>query len=236
MSWYKKFQLSRNPFLKNPKINADLIVKDIPKLKDLLYYVESDSIVIVRGEKNSGKTRFALEVLNTIKPKQKNLYIDLKHYNKNVDIEDILLSVQPMHRRLLKLYPKNIVLIIDNAFNFNPKFYHRLQYFYDQEYIKSAVIIYKADELVEIPPSIMSRVGSKYIDLSNMTKDSAIKIVSNRLKGKIFNDEHLDVIYSKSKGFEDFLSNCEKIAVHYANSRKDFSRKIDIHFIRRMLI
>ena len=235
MVWYEEFNLSKNPFTKDPRINADRIIKDETKLNDLLYYTTSESIVIVRGDSNSGKTRFALEILNTYKSNYKVLYIDLAHYNKNIDIEDVLLSNQPLHRRLMKLYPKKVILVIDNAYNFSTSFYHRLQYFYDQDYLLSVVLIYKADTLVEIPGSIMSRVGNKYIDLTPIDKDSAVKIISARLKGKIFNQENLDYIYTKSNSFEDFLKKCERIAIQYTKQSKDTKRKIDIYFIRRML-
>lgn len=230
MNWFKKLGLKKNPFVLDPSKFKDRFMFNKNHLDNLIYWIKASSIVVVRGPKYSGKTKLVLELRKSFSGKI--IYIDLNKYNKQINIGSLLIKSQPLHRRLLNLYPKNMILILDNTSNFAPDFYKRLQYFFDEGYIKSLIFVYKSNKIVNMPLSLVSRIGNKYIDLNSFNKQEAIQIIDSRLKGKVFSNEHLEFIYDKSEDFESFVVNCEKIAQHLAY--KD-NKDVDFNFIRKVL-
>lgn len=230
--WYKKLGLYISPFNLDAKISSDVLLFNEKEVEDLLYYVKSGSMVLVKGPKHSGKTMLGMQVIENFKGKGKVIYLDLETYNKELDIGHILIGNQSFHRKFLNMYPRDMVLIVDNAITQDTDFYRRLQYFYDQGYLRSVVLIYKADELVEVPGSIISRVGSKQFNLKKISKEQILKVLEQRLKGLLFNHEHLDYIYSKSIDLEDYMANLNKIAEHFYTTHK---KRMDINFIKRMI-
>ena len=145
MEWFRKLGYYKNPLETNGLITADAPLRYEDKVKDLLYFIESGSLVIIKGPKHSGKTWLASQIISKHKGKGKVIYLDLDKYNDEIDIANVLIGNQNLLRRFRNLYPKNMILIIDNAISLNNDFYKRLQFFYDQGYIKSAIFIFKSD-------------------------------------------------------------------------------------------
>jgi hypothetical protein len=230
--WYEKLGLYNSPFNLDGKTSSDKLMFNEKELDDLLYYVKSGSMVSIKGPKYSGKTFLAMKLIEAFKGKGKLIYIDLDTYAKELDIGHILIGNQPIHRKLLNMYPKDMILIIDNAITMENDFYKRLQYFYDQNYLRSVILINKENELVEMPGSVISRIGNKQINLKELNKENTINIVLNRLNGLLFSKEHLEYIYSKSLDTNNFMDNLTTIAEHFYRTDK---KKMDITFIKRMI-
>ncbi len=201
-------------FSDNAVQSSDEILFNQEHVDDLLYWIESESMVLIKGPEKSGKTRLAFEVIDQYKGSI--IYIDMNTYNKEIDIGHLLVGSQPWHRKLFNKKPKNMILIIDNAHNLDTDFYERLQYFFDQKYLQSVLFIEREDKPLELPKSIVSRIGHKTITLKEISKEESILIMNQRLQG-LLEEEHLEHIWKKSKSFQTFVSLCEKVIEAYAN-------------------
>ena len=228
---YKKLSLRVNAFSDDAKKTVDELIKNEREAKDLVEWVESGSIVLMEGPAKSGKTRLAMEVIDNFRGEGKVVYIDLEKYNKEIDIGHVLIGNQPFYRKLLSKMPKGYILIVDNAHDLENDFYKRLQYFYDQDYLRSVILIKKADETLKLPKSIQSRVGYKIIRLQELEKQDYLKIATNRLQN-VFNEKQLDNIWQRSGDFSTFLSNCEKVVSSYVEEGR---KKLDNNFISKVL-
>lgn len=230
--WYKKLKYKKNPFTTDAKRSVDSLVKYEEELDNLLYWIESGSIVLLEGPSYSGKTRLAMEVIENFKGYGKVIYIDLNTYNQELDIAHILIGNQSFHRKFLNLMPKDMILIIDNATTLKSDFYKRLQYFYDQGYLRSVLFVRKSEFALELPNSIYDRIAHKKILLKDLTKKESIQIVKNRLKEEFFSDEQLEYVWNKSRNFPTFMFNLETIAKTFVEEER---KKLDQRFINKVL-
>ncbi len=228
---YKKLGIKTNAFSDDAKKTVDELIRNEEDADNLIYWVESESMTLIRGPRNSGKTRLALEVIEEFRGEGKLIYLDLDTYNKEIDIAHLLIGSQPFHRKLLNKMPKDMTLIIDNAYDLDTDFYERVQYFYDQGYLKSVIIIEKADTDLELPNSIKSRIGNKIINLKELTKKDAIKIAEKRLEN-FLNKEQLGKIWDKQPGLGNLLKNANKIADAYIEQER---KRLDAKFIEKVL-
>ncbi len=228
---YKQIGLGVYAFSDDARKTIDELVAHKEEAEDLLYWVEAEGMVLIKGPEKSGKTRLALEVIENFRGDGKVIYIDLDTYNKEVDIGHLLIGNQPFFRKIRNKMPKDMILIVDNAHSLDTDFYRRLQFFFDQGYLKSVVLIKKSDANLELPDSIKSRIGNKVIELKELGKDECVEIMNARLNG-FLNENHLEKIWTKSKGLSNFLENCEKIATNYLDEGR---KKIDINFIEKVL-
>ena len=178
--------------------------------RDLLYWVESGSMVLIKGPKNSGKTRLAFEVIENFKGEGKVIYIDLETYNKEIDIGHLIIGNQSLFRKLRNKMPKGMILVIDNAHKLDNDFYRRLQFFFDQGYLKSVIFVKKSDSELDLPESVKSRIGEHLISLNQLSKEECLEIVSSRV-GSLFTKEQLKKVWEKSSDFTGFLENCKKV-------------------------
>lgn len=228
---YKKLGLGVYAFSDDARKTVDELVTHETEAENLLYWVESESMVLIRGPEKSGKTRLALEVIENFKGEGKVIYIDLDTYNKEVDVGHLLIGSQSFFRKLANKMPKDMILIVDNAHSLDTDFYRRLQYFFDQSYLKSVVLIERANSELELPDSIKSRIGNKIINLNELSKDECVEIVKTRLNG-FLDEKQLEQVWTKSDNLSNFLINCEMIVSKYLEEER---KKIDNNFIEKVL-
>lgn len=220
-----------NAFSDDAKRTVDELIKHSEKAQDVVEWVESGSMILIQGPRKSGKTRLAMEVVENFRGKGRVIYIDLDKYNKELDIGHVLIGNQPFQRKLFNKMPKGFILIVDNAHDLGNDFYKRLQYFYDQDYLQSVLLIKKTEGELELPKSILDRIGNKIIELEELKKEDYLKIASNRL-GNFFSKSHLKQIWQRSEDFSTFLSNCEKVASEFIEEDR---KKLDTNFINKVL-
>ena len=199
--------------------------------RDLLYWVESGSMVLIKGPKNSGKTRLAFEVIENFKGEGKVIYIDLETYNKEIDIGHLIIGNQSLFRKLRNKMPKGMILVIDNAHKLDNDFYRRLQFFFDQGYLKSVIFVKKSDSELDLPESVKSRIGEHLISLNQLSKEECLEIVSSRV-GSLFTKEQLKKVWEKSSDFTGFLENCKKVVDTHSEKENE---KINNELIEEVL-
>lgn len=227
----KKTGLGIYTFSDDASKTLDKLVSRKDEAKDLLYWVERGSIVLIKGPKKSGKTRLAFEIIEKFRGKGKVIYIDLDTYNKEIDVGHLIIGNQSFFRRIRNKMPKNMILIVDNAHSLDNDFYRRLQFFFDQGYLRSVVFVKKSGAKLELPKSIDSRIGHCILDLKPLSKDEWLEIIGNRVRS-LFAKEHLKKVWDNSSDLSNFLKNCERVANRYS---KEENKKMDNEFIEEVL-
>jgi len=220
-----KANLGPYAFSDDARKTPDKLISLHEESKDLLYWVESGSMILIKGPKNSGKTRLAFEAIENFKGEGKVIYIDLETYNEEFDIGHMVIRNQPLFRRIRNKMPKGMILIIDNAQSLDNDFYKRLQFFFDQGYLRSVVFVKKSDTDLNLPESVKSRIGDHIINLKQISRDEWLEIISNRVRD-FFTKEHLKEIWDKSSDLTNFLKNCKKVAdLYFKEENKEMNNK-----------
>lgn len=228
---YEELGLSEHAFSDDARKTVDELVAHEEEADNLIYWVESESMVLIEGPRKSGKTRLALEVVDEFRGAGKVIFIDLDKYKKEIDVAHLIIGSQSGLRKFFNKMPKDLVLIIDNAHSLDTDFYKRVQYFFDQGYLKSVVIVKKTGADLNLSDSIRSRIGNKVITLKPLTKTQIVEMASYRFEG-FLNEEHLLIILNKSKDLTEFFENCEKVALEYVEKNR---KKVDKLFIEKVL-
>lgn len=227
----KKTGFNPNTFSDDATKTLDKLISREQEVNDLLYWVESGSVILIEGPKKSGKTRLAFEVIEKFKGKGKVIYVDLETYNKEIDIGHLIIGNQSFFRKLMNKMPKEMILIVDNSHSLDNDFYRRLQFFFDQNYLKSVILIKKSNTQLYLPESVKSRIGDRIIELNPLSKEESLKIINNRIKN-LFTKEHLSKVWEKSPNFVDFLKNCEKLTTYYS---KENPKRINDNLIQEII-
>ena len=228
---HKKLGLSKHAFSLDARKTVDELVKDEEHARDLLYWVESESIVLLKGPVNSGKTRLAFEVVENYKGEGRVVYLDLDTYNRDVDIGHLLIANQSFLRRFFNKMPRDMILILDNISELSDDFFKRVQYYFDQGYIKSVVLVKKDGVDLSLPDSVWSRIGNKVIELKAFSKAEALELAGDRL-GKYFNKNQLELLWKHSGDLESLFGVAELVLEEYLRLGK---KKLDVKFIEKVL-
>lgn len=228
---YKKIGLNKRSFSADAKRTNDELIKYFEEAENLLYWTESESMVLIEGPQKSGKTRLAFEVVENHKGEGKVIYLDQNTYNREIDISYLLMANQGFFRKFLNKKPKDMILILDNVINMDNDFFKRIQYYYDQGYLKSVIFIKKAGVELKLPKSILSRIGHKKVKLEALKKDECLEIAHERLRN-FMDYKHLEKVWAYSKNLETLLKNAQLVADEFIIKDR---KKLDMKFIDKVL-
>jgi Cdc6-like AAA superfamily ATPase len=216
MEWYTELGFALNPFEKDPfKINSSLIGYE-KEVEDLLYLVDAGSTVLIEGPPASGKTTLLKEIIEEFGGEGKIIYVNGDKVNKRIDIEELLIKNQSFLRKLMNQKPDGMILLLDNALALGRKSYERLQYYFDQNYLRSIVFATTNSKLLKFPGSLFDRIGKRKITTRKLHMDDAVSMVLLRIEDNEFlSKQDLEKIYALSDGdIYDFLKNCEKLGMY----------------------
>ncbi len=233
MEWYEELDFDENPLEVNPfEIDVDAIGYE-EEIEDLLYFVESGNIVIIDGPSGSGKTLLLSKVVDEYKGKGRIIYIDGNKFNKRLDISDVLISNQSYVNKVLSKKPKGMILLVDNVESLNKVAYEQIQYYFDQDYLKSVVFATKNIKDVGFPQSILDRAGNRIIKLNAPDESLAADIVWDRLHKDLLSKDQLEKLFVISdKNMESFFKNTEKVLMYMVDNEL---QTIDLKTITKII-
>lgn len=202
-AWYKKLGYYENPFLINPMRETTQMYGNESQLEDVLYYVESGSIIFVESKKGTGKTKFVRTVINSFKGKI--IYVDAAGLKKNLNIEELLRKKNGLKGKFFGKKPLDMILVLDNVSELSIVNVERIKYYYDQGFLQS--VIMTGESMKNLPKSMLNRIGKRVVHLDMFSKADAVKMAYERLDEDATDDEPLIEKNSVEKIYEVSQAN-----------------------------
>ncbi|MDD5331291.1 MAG: ATP-binding protein [Candidatus Nanoarchaeia archaeon] len=226
--WYKRYGFRDNPF--DIKFNPNLIgVED--QQKKLMDYVIGGNICFVTGESGTGKT----SLLKWLELKIKShtpVYIDCEGLDENFNFEEYLKQHNTLFRSFFKEYPKNIVLLLDEAQASKETLKGLLKLHWENRYIKS-IVISQIPKLDNFSKAFRSRIGERVVEMKPLTRRDAKDLLNSRIKGKnLFTEDGINYIFKRSGGVpRKFLETCERVCIELDRRglRKEFIDEAEVY-------
>lgn len=209
MSWYYKYGYSKNPFEKNTLKADDSLIDYDKELAKLLHWTDSGNIIMLKGQKTSGKTRLIKEIIKKYGGRKK---VILLKDNKEFNVLDVLSKNKSFLKKLFNKKPKDMILILDNYDYINPQNQKNLQYYFDQNNIKSVVIT--TTKNMPLIPSLKDRLGTRILNLKPLSKPKQLQIIKKRIANeKFFSTKLLKKLQQTSSSYNDLLDKANKAAM-----------------------
>lgn len=222
MKWYTEYGYKNNPVESDPfKTKEDPLGYET-EINELLYNIEAGNSVIIEGPENSGKTLLLSKVIERFGGNGDLIYVDSNHMNKRLDIESLILGNEGFLRRTFKKKPKGMILLLDNILDLPLKTYELLQYYYDQDYLKSIIFSTKSIKKLNLPESFLNRIGKRIIKTKALTMEEAVDLVLTRLDQDLISQDKLEKLYVISdKDLKKFLKNVERVLSYMAENDEE---------------
>ena len=216
--WYKRFGWKKNPF--SIKINESVFVGLTEERKTLANFVEGGNICLIVGEKGAGKSSL-LKWLEKRLKKFNFFYLNAEWIKDDFNIDAYLRKYSSFFRD----YPKNMVLLIDEAQKLNNRFRVETQALWEKNISKSIVFSHDGEFHFEsLPLQLKVRIGNRIIRIKKLKKEEAYELIRLRCGGKNPFDEYaMDEIITRSNGNpRSVLENCERVCI--ATEKNPISR------------
>lgn len=228
--WYKKYGWDENPFSVKP--TAEKLVGLDGKRKKILDFVHAGTICFLTGDAGVGKSSTLKWVQHNIRG-HTPMYIDAEQLGDDLfDLSEYLKE----HRTLWETvmgheYPKNVVVLLDEAHATEDKVKKALKLYWDHDYIKS-IVITQIHPLKNFSSSIRNRVGNRVIRLDKLSNQNVHELIDLRTENNNpFTKEAVDIIAKKSNYIpRKILENCEVICIEM-----DGKEKIDVSDVKKIL-
>lgn len=213
-TWFKKLGYYENPFLINPMRETTQLYGNENQLEDVLYYIESGSILFVEGAKGTGKTKFVRTVIDSFKGRI--IYVDAASLKKNLNIEELLRKKNGLKGKVLGKKPMDMILILDNVTELSTVNVERIKYYYDQGFLQSVLLT--GPTAKNLPESMLNRIGKRIVKLDSISKADAVKMAFERLDEDaddtepLISKKHVEKIYDVSNSNPRlFLINLHRV-------------------------
>ncbi len=207
--WYRDFKWKNNPF--SVKVNDSVFVGLTEERKTLAHFVEGGNICLIIGDHGFGKT----SLLRWLEKRLKKLnffYLNAEWIKKDFGVEAFLRRYASYFRD----YPKNAVLLIDEAQKLENWFRIEVQSLWERDRVKSIVFSHDGnDQFENLPDHLKSRIGNRIIKLRRLKKEDAYELIRLRTGGKNpFEEYAMDEIIKRSNGNpRTILENCERVCI-----------------------
>ena len=181
--WYRTLGFEKNPFRLNPLAENFPLINRESELDDILYRINASSLMFIEGKEGSGKTSLLRSAMNLFRGRI--IYVNSASLKKQLNIEDLLINKYGLIKgKMLKMKPKQMILMLDNATNLTKTNCERIKYFFDQDHLKSIIFTGGSIKKANFTQSLLERIGRRVLKLKPLSSDSAVKIVESRLDNK----------------------------------------------------
>jgi hypothetical protein len=133
-------------------------------IKKVIYHIAAGSIMLVEGNSEEQK-KIIKDVIRRIRGNWKAVYVSQKH--KERELENFLLRSNGFFKgRIFRIMPRDRILIIENADAISERNLKMIRYFYDENNLKSVVMITQDASIInEFPDAMKNRIGNRIIRL-----------------------------------------------------------------------
>ena len=225
MVWYEELGFDENPFEINPMNRDDEMIGRESIRDDLLYRIQSGSMVLIIGKEGVGKTMLLKSVVDN--HKGKIIYIDGKKVSKRLNIENLIMKGSGWVSGLLKKRPKGMILLLDDVHRLSLKNNKKIKFYFDQGYLLSVVFTSSDYGSIQFTESMKDRIGKRVIKLRELPLDEVIQVVKNRIEGNsILPEEIISEIYAVSgKNVATLLKNCALVCEYAVDNGDEIVKR-----------
>jgi replication-associated recombination protein RarA len=173
MAWYHDLGYKANPLLIKPTENNNLIGYE-KIIERLIYQIKIGNVIFLEGSYGSGKSSILKYVRKTFS--NNILYFNCSSKFK---LRKAIMEKRSIFRKLLFLKPKQMILLLDEVDQANPKDFDFLYEFYIMDRIKS--IIFAATDFKRVPFNKAFKSDTKTYKLNELKNNLAWEILKTRL-------------------------------------------------------
>lgn len=222
MEWYKELGFEENPFELNPlNIEKDLVGRK-KEAEEILYRIESKSMVLIEGKKGYGKTTLLKYAIENFKGEGKVIYVDTKKITDEFDINQLLYNKK-----------KGMILLLDNIKKLSKANNEKIKHAFDEDRIRSVIFTANKKEEVSFPESIWSRIGRNIITLKPLPKKDFVQVVDDRITPlSILPKELLEDIYKSSDNTKVLLNQCYLLCEYVVDQGGDIAERKDLEILK----
>jgi|SRR3989344_859358 len=214
MEWYEELDFDENPLIVETRYVGNREV-----LEESYYTIVSGNILVIEGTDGTGKTKILKEMIKRFGGHGRVAYVSCKDMEKELNVEDVLAKRNGFLGWLLKKYPRNMVLLLDDVEHLSAKNMERIKYFFDTNHLRAIVITTKDYQTLNLGESVKQRVR-KTVQLRPLSEYEAVQVVQDRLGEDVLNDRVIKETYRQSdRNLEKFLSNCELLCKAYVANK-----------------
>ncbi len=234
MEWYEELDYDEDPFSTDPRENHNNLVDMDDVIEEMVYRINSGSMLVVEGASGSGKTTLLMIAARKFGGRRKVVYLDCKILDKKLNITHVLQDRYGIIGRLFNKKPKNMVVLMDNVHELSKENTERLKYYFDQNYIKSIIFTCDKYSKVKFSESLKDRIGQRVVETPKLASEDAVEVVRNRIgESELFNDKLIKKIFKMSKNsIKLMLENCAKSAQSAANKDRKRVQLADLKVIK----
>jgi ABC-type cobalamin/Fe3+-siderophores transport system ATPase subunit len=221
--WYEELDFEENPFSTNPSDFVKKMVGREEVLDELSYRVRSGSMVFVEGAEGVGKTILLRNIIRLFRGKGKVIFVDCSKLKEDLNIEKLLINKNGLlNGSILKKYPKNMILLLDNVTELSNVNTERLKFFFDEGNLRSIIFAGSSYDNAKFSDSLRQRIA-KVIKLDNLEEYQILDMVRSRIGNiNFFSDEVIEKIAELSKyNPKKTLLNCEEVAEYVIEKDED---------------
>lgn len=178
---------------KKTLFNRDKIVNEVS------YRVNSGSLVVLESEKGFGKTTILRALISKFRGKGKVCYLDLEQHKEGLNLLNFV-----------KEKKRNMILLLDNVEHLTFRDSEKIKYYFDQDYVKSAVFATNNFEDVSFSAALKTRIGNNLVKVENLDLENSFKVLEEFLPGgSEIDDTALEEIFKNSESLYDFLKTVD---------------------------
>jgi len=225
MEWFEDLGFFDNPLGLEP-LRSDSETKFFDKeFEDLLYRVKAGSLVVLQGHKGTGKTQLLKGIIDNFRGKI--IYVNASDVSKRLNIEDLLRKKYGFLKRLTGNTPKNRVLLLDDVNKLTRENCERIKFYFDQGYIKSAVLTTHDYENAKISGSLKDRIGNRIVTVPKLNFKQTQEILKDKFSEyeEHINEKELSEIFKTSNSTKDFFMKLSNYMEKRISKGKELSKK-----------
>ncbi len=211
--WFAKYGFESDPFTVEPEADEELI-EGQDALSELVYRIESGSMVFLEGSKGMGKTAILVQVIKRFEGKGRVIYYDCSELKKKVEIDMLMRNRYGFMGKLFNIVPSDMIVLLDNIDALSRENAERIKYYFDQNNIRSVVFTGENFARADLPQSIKDRIGIHVVRLQPLSEYGAIELLGRRLgeHNTLISDEATKYVFSRAnRNTKKFLELCASL-------------------------
>jgi predicted AAA+ superfamily ATPase len=215
MEWYEELDFDENPL----EIETRYVGNEV-LLDEVFYSIISGNILVIEGEKGSGKTRVLKEVIRKFGGQGRVAYVNCKDLDKELNVEEVLKNKNGVFGKLFKKTPKEMILLLDDIEHLSNKNIERIKYYFDRDHLRSVILATRKFEDIQLDESMHQRIRKKIL-LKSLSDYEAVQVVRDKLGDSLLNDRLIKKAYQQSnRNMKRFLNNCELLCKAYIGNKE----------------